>query len=229
MAVIVEHERLNNARRSAERIKSRMQNGYWCFQTVVGYRFAPDPKGGGTVLVRDEPAASIMAEALEGFASGRLDTQEEFRRFLDAHSGFPKGKNGKVNKQRMRNLLTTSLCAGYLHYEGWGIGLAKARHEPIISYETHQRILDRLNGKTKVFPLRKTVNEAFPLRGFVACNDCGKPYRGAFSRSRTGNRYGYYVCHTKGCPSYGKSVRREVMEDGFEVLLRCLRPVPDRL
>lgn len=219
---VAEYQRLKNAEQTRNRMWGRLKNGYWVFQPPRGYRFET-VEGHGKMLVRDEPAASIVAEALEGFASGRIGSQEEMRRFLDTHPGFPKGKSGKVNKQSMRRMLTTPLYAGYIKHEDWGIGLMKARHQPLISYETHQRIQEKLSGKP-VFPLRKTVNEAFPLRGFVACNDCGKPYRGAFSRSRTGNRYGYYVCHTKGCPSYGKSVRREVMEDGFKLLLKRLRP-----
>lgn len=44
------------------------------------------------MLVRDEPLASIITQALEGYALGRLDTQAEVKRFLEAQPEFPKDR-----------------------------------------------------------------------------------------------------------------------------------------
>ncbi len=226
MAVIVEHERVNNARRSSERMKARLTNGYWCFPAPAGYVFTNDPAGGGKVLARSEPAASALAEALELFASGQLSTQAELRRHLEADPRFPKGKTGKVHKQRIRDMLTNPLYAGYLAYEPWSVGFTKARHAPLISLKAYDRIQQRLAGRP-VFPVRKAVNEDFPLRGFVCCNDCGKPYRGGKSTSRSGKRYAYYVCQTQSCASYGKSVPKQKLEERFEDLMADLVPRPE--
>ena len=43
-------------------MKARMQQGYWCFYPPPGYKFKK-VSGHGKLLVRQEPAASIMAEA----------------------------------------------------------------------------------------------------------------------------------------------------------------------
>src|SRR5690606_30642078 len=40
-------------------------------------------------------------------------------------------------------------------------------------------------------------------------------------------RYPYYLCPTKGCESYGKSIRRAVIEGEFQALLHDLRPAPE--
>ena len=225
MAVIVEHERVNNARRSSERMKARLINGYWCFAAPRGFIFTNDPNGGGRVLVRKEPDATILAEAFELFASGQLATQAEFMRHLNAEPRFDKGKSGRIGKQRIKALLTNPLYAGYLEHAEWGVRLKKARHPAIISLDTYQRIQDRLSGRP-VFPVRKAVNEDFPLRGFVCCADCGKPYRGAQSKGRK-KHYAYYVCQTKECPSYGKSVPKRDLEERFEELLTSLTPRPE--
>jgi len=49
--------------------------------------------------VRDEPNASIVQEALEGYASGRFESQAEIKRFLESQPLFPKDlPNGQVRQ-----------------------------------------------------------------------------------------------------------------------------------
>ena len=73
-------------------------------------------------------------------------------------------------------------------------------------------------------PKRKNLGEKFALRGFVTCGDCGKPLRSCDSTSGTGRRYAYYLCHTKTCTSYGKSIPRDQIEGDFEELLKKMHP-----
>lgn len=40
------------------------------------------------------------------------------------------------------------------------------------------------------------------------------------------SRYPYYLCHKRGCASYGKSIKRDVLESEFEALLRAVQPTP---
>jgi hypothetical protein len=56
----------------------------------------------------------------------------------------------------------------------WGVGLRKGQHEGLISFETFGRIQARLTSTAKA-PARKDISADFPLRGFILCNDCGKP------------------------------------------------------
>lgn len=49
------------------------------------------------------------------------------------------------------------------------------------------------------------------LRSFVTCADCGVPL--GSSRPKGGNQhYAYYLCQTKTCESFGKSIRRKPLE-----------------
>ncbi|MBP6433924.1 MAG: zinc ribbon domain-containing protein [Sphingorhabdus sp.] len=97
-----------------------------------------------------------------------------------------------------------------------------AKHEPIISLATFNAVRERLSGNAKV-PARKDIHEDFPLRGFVECDDCGSPLTSCWAKGRS-ERYPYYHCQTKGCRSYGKSIKRDVLESGFRDILNTVTP-----
>jgi site-specific DNA recombinase len=61
-------------------------------------------------------------------------------------------------------------------------------------------------------------------RGAVACGDCGNALTACWSKSKTGKKHPYYLCHKKGCASYRKSIRRDKIEGEFADLLKALRP-----
>ncbi|WP_156886365.1 hypothetical protein [Rhizobium gallicum] len=65
------------------------------------------------MLRRDELVASIVCEALEGYASGRFDTQADVMRFLQNNPLFPRDASKIVRHQRIFQLLTQPVYAGY--------------------------------------------------------------------------------------------------------------------
>ena len=223
LASVSQHQRQKNAEQTVNRMRARTLNGYWVFQAPVGYRYQR-VSGHGNMLVRDEPVAGILREALEGFASGRLETQAEVKRFLESFPEFPRDtRSGDVHIQRIREMRTRPVYAGHIEVPGWNVPMRKARHEGLISFETFSRIQDRLGGGAKA-PARPDISADFPLRGFVLCNDCGKPLSACWSTSKTGKKHPYYLCPTKGCASYRKSIRRAELEGAFEEVVRSLRP-----
>ncbi|WP_256207860.1 recombinase zinc beta ribbon domain-containing protein [Nitrosomonas sp. Nm166] len=128
--------------------------------------------------------------------------------------------------QRIKEILNRVLYAGYLDKPDWNIHLVRGHHEPLISFETYKKIQARLKGEAKA-PVRKDINEDFPLRGFVACACCGTPLTACWSRGRNG-LHAYYLCHGKPngtkCSQYGKSVRKDKLEGEFEALLSDMKP-----
>ena len=216
LASVSQHQRQKNGEQTVNRMRARTLNGYWVFQAPVGYRYQRTA-GHGNMLVRAEPCAGILQGALEGFASGRLETQSEFKRFLESFPEFPRDtRTGDVHIQRVREMLTRPVYAGYIEVPGWNVSLRKARHDGLISFETFNRIAKA--------PARADISADFPLRGFVLCGDCGKPLTACWSTSKTGRKHPYYLCPTKGCASYRKSVRRGTLEGAFEDVVRSLRP-----
>lgn len=221
LASVSQHQRQKNGEQTRNRMKARIQNGYFVFQAPAGYRYAR-VSGRGKMLVRDEPAASVVQEALEGYASGRFENQAEVMRFLQANPLFPKDATGIVRHQRVGILLTNPVYAGYVEAPDWGVSLRAGQHEGLISWQTYKRIQERLNGATYA-PRQKNINEDFPLRGYVGCAHCGTRLTACWSKGTHG-KHPYYLCPKRGCESYGKSIRRDRIEGEFETLLQKLQP-----
>lgn len=221
LASVAQHHRQKNQEQTLNRMRARMMNGYYTFYRPWGYKYKK-VAGHGKILVRDEPMASIIQEALEGFASGRFETQAEVKRFLETQPAFPKDHRGEVHNQRVTHLLNRTLYSGYIEHEEWGVSLRKGHHEGLIDLETYQRIQDRLKGRAKV-PNTHNINLDFPLRGFIACGECGHTMTANWSKGRNG-RYPYYLCRNRECKCNGKSIRRAEVEGAFEKLLEGMRP-----
>lgn len=117
LASVAQHQREKNGEQTKNRMRARMQNGYCVFNAPLGYRFETQ-SGHGKILVRNEPVASIIADVIERYASGRLQTQTEVKRFLEAHPDFPKGRKSTVHQTRVQELLTRPIYAGYLTHDG---------------------------------------------------------------------------------------------------------------
>lgn len=223
---VAEYQRNKNAEQTRNRMWGRLMNGYWVFKAPIGFKYE---KVGphGKLLVRDEPVASILQEALESYADGRLQTLIEVKRYLESEPDFPKDtKQGEVRIQRIREWLTQVLYAGYIERPEWGIELREGQHEGLISLQTHRKIQDRLAGRVTnaaKASVRKDLSEEMPLRGFVLCGDCERPLTGGRSKGRN-KYYVYYECHNKECDSHRKSIRKADIEEDFEVLLATARP-----
>lgn len=213
------YQRESNSRQVRQKQQAKMEQGYWQFPVPKGYEFVKTKYLGGLVM-RQEPAASIVQEALEGFANGRFETQAEVQRFLNDCPDYPRGVSGKVSGQHAHDVLTHMLYAGYYKYPNWGIGLTEAKHEALISYETYLKNQKKLSGRAHA-PARKNINEDFPLRGFIDC-ECGKPLTACWSKGRS-KHYAYYYCQSKTCSS-GPSIKRETIHGEFEELLKSLTP-----
>ncbi|ODS23248.1 hypothetical protein AB835_09835 [Candidatus Endobugula sertula] len=189
----------------------------------MGFKYE-EIKPHGKLLVHDEPAASIITEMMEGFASGRFQTKRECKYFLESKHEYPKqAASGKLGNNHVDHILSNPLYAGYIEYKPWGVELRKGLHEGMVSYETFLKIQERLKGRAYA-PARKDLNQDFPLRNAVACGACGNALTAAWSKSGTGKRYPYYVCQNRKCDYKGKSIRRDVIEGEFETLLKKLTP-----
>jgi hypothetical protein len=80
-------------------MKARLEAGYWPFYPPPGYAFAT-VAGHGKLLVPREPEASIIRQALEGYADGRFETHADVRRFLNSKGFEPPRKLGRGRDAR---------------------------------------------------------------------------------------------------------------------------------
>ncbi|MGH8547552.1 MAG: zinc ribbon domain-containing protein [Methylococcales bacterium] len=155
-------------------------------------------------------------------ASGRFQLQAEVNLLLESHPDYPRDRSGEVRNQRVTDLLTSCVYAGYVEAPNWEVSLRPGHHEGLIRFETFRKIENRLKAGAKV-PARKNLNRDFPLRGFVTCGHSGAPLTACWWTGRTA-RYPYYLCSTKGCEANGKSIKRKRLEGEFEALLSLLKP-----
>src|SRR5437660_632019 len=80
-----------------------------------GYTYAKVP-GHGKLLVRKEPEATVITEALEWFARGRFPSQVDVQRFLQ-EKGFNHWETGKMAYlEQVKRLLTREVYTGYVSY-----------------------------------------------------------------------------------------------------------------
>jgi site-specific DNA recombinase len=218
-----ELERHQLGRQAMQKSKARVEQGYAVTRAPIGYCY-PEVKGNGHLLYPNEPFASVVREALEGFASRRFETQAEVQRFLESHPEWPRAGSGKranrVNETHVTAMLKRPLYAGLVSAPHWDVSQRKGVHEALISIETHHRILERLNGDKRA-PARKDLSADFALRGFVQCT-CGCSLTASWSKGKMGTQYPYYLCYNRQCEQYGKSIRRDKIEGEFEAMIRKL-------
>ncbi|GLO70465.1 hypothetical protein MACH17_19820 [Phaeobacter inhibens] len=223
LASVSQHQRQKNGEQTKNRMRGRALNGYWVFRALIGYKYER-VAGHGNMLVRDEPMASLIQEALEGFATGHFETQAEVKRFLESKPIFPKDfADGTIRFERVLRLMTRMHFAGYIEIPEWDVSLRKGHHEGLISLETYEAIQQRIKDGARA-PAHKDISADFPLRGFVCCDDCSTPLTACWSTSKSGKKHPYYLCHAKGCPSHRKSIRRDVLEGEFNDMMQSLAP-----
>ena len=220
MAATAQLEREQNRRQVMQKMKARLELGYWCLPAVAaGYEYKKDPVHGSLPTLIPKTSV-IIKEALEGFASGRFVEQEDVRLFLEER----KILNGKpIYLGYVHRILTSIFFTGYIEYAPWEVSRRKAKHQPLIDLATFQKIQERLNTKARTHT-KNMLNKDFPLRSFVLCSSCGKPDTASWSRARNGKKHPYYRCKTKGCQEHNSSIRKDKIEKEFESILRKIKP-----
>lgn len=225
-AIFSDFERRSNKRQVNQKMRSRLESGYWTFNSdVPGYarKNLPDKTW---ILAKQEPKASLIREALEGYANGRFDSKTNVQEFLQRKNYLAGNKQNRVYLSMVDRMLErASLYAGFIEYPDWNVERRLGKHEAIISTEVLQRIEDKLQNKARV-RIRKDYNEDFPLRPHVVCAGCGKKLTASWTRGRGGKYHPYYRCsnNSKVCPYGNKSIRREIIEKEFRDLLINLKP-----
>ncbi len=217
LAAGAELERKQNKRQVVQKMKARLEAGYWTFNSEVAGFERKNMGGRDWILVRKEPEATMIQEAFERYADGRLLEQKDVALYLQK-AGFKK----YVYLEQVKRILTRSLYAGYMEYEPWGVERREGKHEAIVSKDVFHKVQDKLAGKTISF-IRKDINEDFPLRGFLCCATCAHRFTASWSKG-TGRKYGYYRCNNHECVFGTKSLGKDGVETKFGSLLQKVEP-----
>ena len=210
-------ERKQNRRQVCQKMKARVERGYWCFNAPAGFEYRQD-KEHGKLLFLVQPVADILAEGLNAFAENRLLEQTDFLNFLLAknlHVLLGRDRK-KINYKYAKSLLTQPLYAGIVAYPKWNIPKRKGCHKAIISEETYAKIQNKL--WKPVRKSRETDSQEFPLRRMVDCAFCGKKMTGSVSHGKR-KYYAHYTCNNKDCQATPKNVSTSKVEEDYIELL----------
>ena len=222
-AVMAEAQRDNTRDKSMEYTNVRLQAGYWVVGNPArGYQRVR--QGKNIYNQRREPAATIIQEALEGYAAGRLETHQAVLDYINRHPLFAESGMAKANHNFIRWILTSPVYTGWFDYPKRDIPYQQWKMDAIISRETYQIIQDRINGKYVKVRKYNTEDEVFPLRRQVRCSACGTPLTGSRIKGRLGGIYPRYHCYKKGCSMAGRAIRPEVIHNDLELLLAAYQP-----
>ena len=218
MASFSEYHRHVNKRQVVQKQKARLMQGLWPFPPRRGYIHIKT-KEYGLRLEPKEPEASLIKTIFERFANGKYKTKVECAKFL-CEKGFWGKKHQSPEKyiDKVRAILTEPLYAGFIEKLAWDVPRIDGKHKAVVAPETFEQVQKNLNREEKGTRIRKDVSEDFPLRGLVVCYDCGRPFTAAWSTGRT-EKYGYYFCQNSTCPARRKSIRREIFETEFKIML----------
>jgi DNA invertase Pin-like site-specific DNA recombinase len=210
-----ELERLQNRRQVIQKTKARLERGYWAFAWKKGYDIVSTKEHGKLCVPNAE--GQMLAEALNGFATGRFARQADFCRFL-VERKFWRNFSAKKYLQQTSALLRDPFYCGDLEYQPWGVTRRRGHHKALITREVFARIQARLEpGRSS--RIRRDLSDDFPLRGLVICAACHKNLTGGYSRGRS-ERYPYYFCCNRICPRYAKMFRRADLEKAFATTLQ---------
>ena len=214
-------DRQQNRKQVIQKMKARLEMGYWSFCMPLGLVNVKDPIHGRILASRD-PFASIYKEAIEQYRDGVLHTLDDVQEFVNKKYK-EHDISHKMSLSNAKLMLTQILYAGYLEYKPWNVPLMEAKHEGFISIETYWAVQERLKGKVKPWH-RKDYHLDFPLRPHVLCDSCGVPMSGSYNTGRNQIRYPHYYCRGKDCKYIWKTVARKTFEDQFKTLLSNVKP-----
>ena len=218
-----QYEREMGALRVKEFMFERAQQGYWQFQAPWGFTFVGKNKEKN--LVAEEPSASIIRQAFEDYANGKLEQITDVRDFLNIKRrelGM-----GCYSMTQTTDLLKNQMYTACFPFPKWKIPTQVWAHiEPIIDMETFQLAQDRIYNRKRFHKNKYNKdNPVFPLKGYVVCAGCGRPLTASHSTGRHGKSYGYYQCQNKNCGCRKDMyIQPQVIHEDFEALLAHITP-----
>jgi site-specific DNA recombinase len=217
-------EREQNQIQVIQKMKARLEVGYWAFCPPPGLKFVKDGTK-GQILRPNAPISAIFKLAIEKYRDFELNTLEEIQRYILSQYAL-QGIKKTLSLNGVKRILTNVLYAGCIIYEPWNIPLKKNVHEGFISYETYLAVQDRLSNSSKP-RIRADKSEDFPLRNYIKCYVCKHELTASWFKGRK-DKYAYYYCKQKNCPAK-MMVKADFIDTSFITLLKNVTPNADTL
>ena len=208
--------------RMRDRCRAAVLAGRWPWPAPPGY-VNVDEKDGANI-VPDAESAPFIRRCFELIATG-VETQADVLRKMTV-AGLRNRKGRLFTTQEFQRMLRSPVLAGWICPASMPDLRVRGRHQPIVQQALFDKVQDVLDGKKPIATPKRRINPAFSLRGLVRCISCRHPLTASFCRSKTGKRYPYYYCRTRGCRAV-KSTQAQMLEEQFLSLMGRLQPRPE--
>lgn len=224
-ALTNQYLRKANRRQVIQKMKARMEAGYWSFIARRGYEMVKNPLH-GKIPMRKEPDASLLKYTLEGFSTGIFPRRIDACRYL-IDKGFWKGKYPEKYTDEFTAMLKDPFYMGDIEYLPWEVSRRPGHHrdEAIISEDTFNLNQRRLRNDVTGKRIRKDLSDEFKARGLIVCSYCGKHLTGATTTKGKKKAYtrSYYFCQSRECQMYRKSAWKNDVEKKLDEVIKKQR------
>ena len=210
-----QYERENNARRSIDRKRARLLEWYRVFPTPLWYEYT---WRWSSKILKPTDEWLVISEALNLYADWFFSNNVEFSLYIN--DKMPHIPIRTAEKVLLENRLL--FYAWFIDYPNYWVRMVNAKHEPLISVETLEKLNEKLHKKTYFLNVtRDTILEHMPLRKHLCCPICWRPFSWWPSKNKIGNLYYYYRCFNNKCPN-NKSINAEKVHKAFWEFLKTL-------
>ncbi len=200
------------------RFQVNREQGQWLHMAPLGYR---NIRQDGIKTIVFDDAAPLVRQCFEMMGTGG-HSSDHVRSFVTA-AGLRTKKSRKLTRQTFSFMLKNPVyCSLIVHKKQ----VYKGNFTPLVSEELWHSVQDTLRGKKKAVP-KKTVDDSFPLRGFVKCGYCRAKLTSGNAKGRS-KTYPRYWCWNKQC-SNPVRVSREKLEADWSRFLEGMQPAFDAL
>ncbi|XOV69335.1 MAG: recombinase family protein [Fluviicola sp.] len=180
----VRSEKITSGIRGANKL------GRWTSKAPIGYLNRRDEQN-KPIIVKAENAHHIEWAFKE--AAKAVRPWDDIRRELNS-------KGVCIQKSTFCRMLRNPAYMGKIYIKATETEeayLADGIHEPIVSETLFYQVQKAMDGRIKKLNKHRvfTDKEELPLRGLLACSNCGHHITGSASRSRNGKRHFYYHCN----------------------------------
>ena len=200
------------------RFQVHREQGRYLHAAPLGYRNVQ--QNGQKTLALDH-SAPLVKQAFEMMATGGYSS-DAVRQFVTA-GGLRAKKGHKLSRQTFSAVMKNPVYCGLIVHKGQTY---KGNFPALVSEDLWHSVQDTLRGKKKAVP-KKTVDESFPLRGFVKCGYCRAKLTAGNAKGRS-KTYARYWCWSKEC-KHPVSVSRDKLEADWLRFLEDMQPAFEAL
>lgn len=188
------------------------KEGRYMGRAPLGYSNKIDPAG--RKHISPNGFAPIVVWVFEQLATGKYTAESIWKE--------AKRRGLKCEKNTFWNALRNEAYCGLIKVRSYKTEeeiILSGSHQAIISKSLFYEVQDVLDGRKKIQRTKITVDDKFPLRGFLLCPDCNKLLTASSSRGRK-YYYDYYHC-TSAC---GVRFKATIINEKFVQELKKWKP-----